>query len=76
MVDVVSLTRLRPSLAMVYGVTNIQQRMLGGCFERFIFNCYGFYDVPRSVFKYINYDLINAFRHLTITLIVGFYSLE
>ncbi len=67
MVDAISLTRSRPSLTMVYGVTYIQQRMLGGCFERFIVNRYGFYDVPRNDLKYINYDLINAFRHLTIT---------
>jgi hypothetical protein len=35
-------------------------------------NKYGFYEVPSSVFKYVQYDLTDSRAFRTITLTVGF----
>jgi len=73
MAKATSLTKTRPTPTMVYDVIDIQQIKLGGCFEGFIINRYGSYDVLRSGFKYIRCVLIGASGHLTITLIIGFH---
>jgi len=38
----------------VMGITNVQQRMLGVVFERYVVSRYGSYNVARSGFKYIH----------------------
>jgi len=55
----------------VVGITDVQHKMFGACFEGYIVNKYGFANVPRSGFKYTHCDLANPFGYLTITLIVG-----
>jgi hypothetical protein len=52
----------------VVGVTNIQQKMLNGCFEDYILSIYGSYDVLRSAYNFIHCDLTNKVGLLTITL--------
>jgi hypothetical protein len=44
--------------------------MLSGCFEGYILNRYGSYDVVRSGYKFIHCDLTNKVRFLIVTLIV------
>ncbi len=44
---------------IVWGVSDIQQRMLGGCFEGYIVSRYGSYNVASSGYKYIHCDLID-----------------
>lgn len=51
--------RKRSTPMIVWGVSDIQQRMLGGCFEGYIVSRYGSYDVSNSGYKYIHCDLID-----------------
>jgi hypothetical protein len=44
-------------LMIVWGVSNIQQKMLGGCFKRYIIYRYGSYDATKNKFKYTHCDL-------------------
>jgi hypothetical protein len=55
----------------VVGITNVQQKMFGACFEGYIVNKYGFADVLGSGFKYIHCDLADQIGYLTITLTIG-----
>jgi hypothetical protein len=57
----------------IWVVFDIQQRMSGRCFERYVLNKCGSYDVPRSGYKYIHCDLTNRERYMIVTLIVGSY---
>jgi hypothetical protein len=44
----------------IWGVSNIQQRMLGGCFKGYIASKYGSYDVQiLGTNAYIAHDLID-----------------
>jgi hypothetical protein len=45
--------------------------MLNGCFEGFIMNKNGSYNVIGSAFKYIHYDLTNAHGLEIVTLMVS-----
>jgi hypothetical protein len=56
----------------VMEITNVQHKMLGVVFKGYVMNKYGSYNVTRSGFKYIHYDLIDPFGYLTITLIIRF----
>ncbi len=47
--------------------------MSGGCFEGYVVNTYGSYDVLRSGYKYIHYDLIDCEGYTTMTLTIGSY---
>jgi hypothetical protein len=59
------------SPTFIMGITNVQQRMLGAVFERYIVNMCGSYDVYGGGLKYIHCDLIDMPRYLTITLTLG-----
>jgi hypothetical protein len=61
----------RVARVVVVKITYVQQKMLGVVFERYAITKYDFYDVPRSDFKYIHYDLKDFFKYLIITLIVS-----
>jgi hypothetical protein len=45
--------------------------MLSGCFEGYILNRYGLYDVVSSGYKFIHCDITNKVGFLVTTLIVG-----
>jgi hypothetical protein len=55
----------------ILGMTNVQQRMLGVMFERYIISRYGSYDVYGGSYKYIHCDLTDTSRYFTITLTLG-----
>jgi hypothetical protein len=52
----------------IVDVTDIQQKMLNGCFEDYILSRYGSYDVLGSGYNFIHCDLTNKVGLLTITL--------
>jgi len=58
---------------IVWGLSNIWQRMSGGCFEGYVVNKCGSYDVPRSGYKYIHCDLINCEGYMIMTLTIESY---
>ncbi len=58
---------------IVWGVSDIQQMMSGGCCEGYLMNRYGSYDVLGSGYKYIHCDLIDCEGYMTMTLTVGSY---
>jgi hypothetical protein len=68
-----NLSKERPSAIIVWGVSNIQQRMLGGCFKGYIAYKYESYDVAKHKFKYTHCDLTYQIGYMTMTLIIGSY---
>jgi len=72
MVEIVaSLSKKRAIPIFVLGVTDIQHKMLSGCFKGCILSRCGSYDVVGSGYKFIHCDLTYKVGFLTITLIVG-----
>jgi hypothetical protein len=45
--------------------------MLNGCLKGYIMNRYSLYDVVRSIYKFIHYDLTNKVEFLIMTLTIG-----
>jgi hypothetical protein len=66
----ISPSQKKTTLISILGVTNIQQRMLSGCFEGYILSRYWLYDVVRSGYKFIHCDVINKGGFFNITIIV------
>ncbi len=63
-------SKKRAAPIFVLGVTDIQHRMLSGCFKSYIMGRYDLYDVVGSEYKFIHCDLIDKVGLLTITLII------
>jgi hypothetical protein len=53
-------SKKRTALVNVVGITDVQHKILGACFEGYIVNRYGFIDVLGSGFIYIHYNLTNS----------------
>jgi hypothetical protein len=68
---VASLSKKRATPIFVLGVTDIQHKMLSGCFKGYILSRCGSYDVVGSGYKFIHCDLTYKVGFLTITLTVG-----
>jgi hypothetical protein len=63
-------SKKRIALVNVVGITNVQQKLCGACFEGYIVNKYGSANVLGSGFKYIHYNLVDPLGYLTIIMIV------
>ncbi len=57
----------------IWGFFDIQQRMSGRCFERYVVNKCGSYDVPQNGYKYRHCDLTNREGYMIVTLTIGSY---
>jgi len=66
-----SASRKRIALVNVGGITDVQHKMLGACFEGYIVSKYGFANVPTSGFEYIHCDFVDPLGYLTIILTIG-----